>query len=284
MDILDIPERAARVFKYSLRSKRSFLLSLVTAALVLGISFDLLYGFFYTRVFNAKDPRYGPWFWTALVVVAVVAPLVYGAIEFRRARALRNRPFPENIYGIVIAPFEVYSLDPDTLGTASKLQALSVVMDQFFTATRQIMGEEEWASLFEFRLLPTFARITQKKEAADLKDSLGATLVIWGSLVQQSGKPVDVQMKLLGTELDITMGGEMQPIRNAPILAFFALSAAGAELRRRGDLAAAREMYLRARKPAAALDQLSKSTRSTEINEGSIRKIEEEIVTPRADM
>ena len=276
MDILDIPERAARVFKYSLRSKRSFLLSLVTAALVLGVSFDLIYGFFYTRILNVKDPRYGPLFWAALVATTLVAPLVYGAFEFRRARTLRNRRFAANIHGIVIAPFEFYSLDPETLGTAGKLQALSVVMDQFFAATRQIIGEEEWAPMFEFRLLPTFARITQKGEAVALMDSLGATLVIWGNLVQQSGKPIDAQIKFLGTELDITMSGPIQPVQSAPILAYFALGAAGAKLQQIGDLVGAREMLVRARKAATALDQLTKSTRSTELNEAQIKKIEEE--------
>ena len=43
--------------------------------------------------------------------------------------------------------------------------------------------------MFEFRLLPTFARITQKADAAALMESLRTTLVIWGNLVQQSGKP-----------------------------------------------------------------------------------------------
>lgn len=114
-----MPERAARVFKYSLRSTRSFLLSPVTAAVVLGVSFDLIYGFFYTRILNVKDPRYGPFFWTALVATTLIAPLVYGAFEFQRARTLRNRRFSANVHGIVIAPFEVYSLDPETLGTAS---------------------------------------------------------------------------------------------------------------------------------------------------------------------
>ncbi len=150
-------------------------------------------------------------------------------------------------------------------------------MDQFFAASRQIMGEEDWASMFEFRLLPTFARITQKRDALALMNSLGATLVMWGNLVQQSGKPIDAQIKFLGTDLDITMSGSIQPVQSAPILAYFALGAAGSKLQQTGDLVGAREMFVRARKAAAALDQLTKSTSSTELNEAQIKKIEEEV-------
>jgi hypothetical protein len=81
MDIVDIPNQVGRSLKYSVRSRSSFLVSLISAFLVLGIAYDVVYGFFYTRILNAKDPFYGPLFWIGLLVIAVLLPLLFGSLS-----------------------------------------------------------------------------------------------------------------------------------------------------------------------------------------------------------
>lgn len=57
MDIVDIPTQVARALKYSVRSRCTFLLSLLSAFFLLGISFDLLYGFS-TQGYSTRRSRF----------------------------------------------------------------------------------------------------------------------------------------------------------------------------------------------------------------------------------
>ncbi|MBI4299844.1 MAG: hypothetical protein HY677_01820 [Chloroflexi bacterium] len=274
MEITDIPSQIARAFKYSLRSKTSFLLSLLAAGLVLGVSFDLLYGFGYRRVFNTKDAHYGPTFWSSLLFVALVLPVASGLYSILRARA-QTRPFQPGRYGIAIAPFEVFSLDPDTLGTSSKLQALDTVMNQFFTAANGIINQENWAQSFEFRFLPPNIRIHNTQEAVAQRTSLGATLIIWGEVIQQSYSPLRIVFHLLGTELDLTMQGPLDPFTPIPFLKFCALSAAAFSHRANGEHQRARELFLLARSPASELDKQANTNTNVAIIDGCVSKLDD---------
>jgi hypothetical protein len=131
MDITDIPDQLGKAFKYSLRSPSSFFLSLLTAMVVFGFAYDLVYGFGYIRWHNVKDPQYGWPYFAGLVFVAILVPLTIGVTAYARARA-KARPFRAGEIGIAIAPFEVFLVAPETLGTASMLQALDIVSTQFF--------------------------------------------------------------------------------------------------------------------------------------------------------
>src|SRR5438093_285433 len=153
---------------------------------------------------NVKEPYYGICFWVGLTVVALVLPLGVAVKGVLRAW-VQTWPFQGGKYGVVVAPFEVISFDPDTLGTSSKLQALDVVMNQFFAAEQQIISEEDWSNNFEFRFLPPYARILKKQDAIERRASMGATLIIWGSVVQQSYTQLRVVLHLLGDEVDLTL-------------------------------------------------------------------------------
>ena len=78
MGITDIPDQIAKAFKYSLRSPGAFALSLITAVVVFGFAYDLLYSFWYVRWFNAKDTHYGLFYVAGLVLVSLVIPLAIG--------------------------------------------------------------------------------------------------------------------------------------------------------------------------------------------------------------
>lgn len=264
MEITDIPNQIALAFKYSLRSKASFLLSLLAAVLMLGISFDLLYSFFYTRVFNAKDTHYGPIFWAGLLFIAVIVPLAVGLYSVLHVRA-QTRPFQPGKYGIAIAPFEVFSLDTETLGTSSKLQALDTVMNQFFMAANRIIKQDEWAKNFEFRVLPSNIRVLNIQDAVTQRTSLDATLIIWGEVIQQSYSPLKLDFHFLGTELDLTMQGLLDPFTLIRFLKFFALSAAAFSNKANGEYKRARELFLLARGPASELDKQGKDNNNTNV-------------------
>jgi hypothetical protein len=63
MVITDIPDQIAKAFKYSLRSPGAFTFSLITAIVVFGFAYDLIYSFWYVRWHDAKDAHYGwPYF------------------------------------------------------------------------------------------------------------------------------------------------------------------------------------------------------------------------------
>jgi hypothetical protein len=277
MEIIDIPSSIAKALKYSLRSRASFLLSLLAAILVLGISFDLLYSFYYTRAFNIKDPYYGTFFWAGLTVAAVIFPLGIAVVGLLRARG-QTRPFQGSKYGIAIAPFEVISLDPDTLGAASKLQALDVVMSQFFAAVQRIIGEEDWSKDFEFRFLPPYARILSKRDAIERRAALSATVIIWGSLVQQSYSPIRTELRVLGTEVDLELKGSLDPSSGpAQTLELCVLLAAAFSHRAAGEYTKARELFVLARVPADQLDSLSKSNKNVGLIDHFMQGVDEQI-------
>ena len=252
--LFDIPDQIANGLKYSVRSWRSFLLSLAGAVLVLGISYDLLYSFFYTRIYNTKDARYDRLFWWSLILVAVVVPIVFAALRLISS-AFQMRKFRGNTFGVAIAPFEVFSLDPGTLGAASKLQALDEVMNQFFVASQRLLTQEDWTKDFEFRILPPYARILTMSDALKQRESIGATLLIWGSVVQES--KLQTNFHLLGTELDLTLTGTPDPFYPVFSLKLWSLSAAALKLKAERQYDRAKQFLILAREPAGKLDALA---------------------------
>jgi hypothetical protein len=112
-------------------------------------------------------------------------------------------------FGIAIAPFDVCSLDPDTLGTSAKLQALDVVTKQFFSAVQRIISEEDWSKDFEFRFLPANVQIHRKKDAIARTKSLDATMLIWATILQHSNRPINMTMCVLGPDLDMKIDGSL---------------------------------------------------------------------------
>ncbi len=273
LGLTDIPQQIATVLKYSLRSRTSFLSSLIGAIFVLGFAFDLLYGFFYTRVFNAKAIHYGHAFWIGLVAVALVVPLTVGLIRLILAER-QLRPFPPGKHGVAIAPFDAVSLDPDTLGTASKLGALDAVMTQFFKAQQRIIEDEEWSKDFEFRFLPPFVQVQKKKDAATRLQAMAATLIIWGQINQESGAHLKVTMHFLGPQLDIKLDGDLLPSLTINLLEYFALCAAGFANQGKGDLVQARRMFELARTPGSQIDQMAKSNSNVAAVDDFIRRLD----------
>jgi hypothetical protein len=257
VEITDIPQQISTALKYSLRSRSSFFFSLFSAALVCGAAYDLSYAFLYTRLFNAKDAHYGPMFWQGLVLFSVVVPVAAGIIKLLIARR-QERTFPPNKYGVVIAPFDVVSLDPETLGTSSKLRALDELMTQFFTAQERIIEEEDWSKDFEFRFLPPYAHMHNRRDAEDRLQSMRAVLVIWGQIVQETGKTVRATMLLVGPELNLTM--ELPCLETkivATSLKFYALVAAAFSEKAAGRPGEAIGIFTMAKTPAAELDRMT---------------------------
>lgn len=195
MDITDIPDQIAKAFKYSLRSRSAFALSLVTAALVFGIGYDLLYGFWYTRWHNVKDAEYRWPYFAGLVLVAIVLPSASGLVACLRARA-QAAPFKTGQIGIAIAPFQVFSVSPETLGTANVLQALDIVSTQFFLMVENTLSEFEAAKDLKFRFLPSYINIGSEQEALQSRQRLHAIMVIWGSIIQRSRQPLEIRLHL----------------------------------------------------------------------------------------
>jgi hypothetical protein len=256
MGLTDIPGQIATSLKYSLRSPRSFLLSLISAVVVLGVAFDLLYAFFYTRFYDAKDTHYGVAFWLGLCFFGAIVPLVGASITLVAAK-LKFRRFPPDKFGIAIAPFEVTSIDPDTLGTATKLASLDEAMRQYFNAAKRACDAEHWLDDFEFRFLPAYVRFQGKQDAAGRLDSMGATLVIWGEILQQHDQPLKMNQNILGAKVDMRMAGPMELSHHGSFLAFWALCGAGFRLGDAGKRNEAVNMFALAKKgPASALDEL----------------------------
>jgi len=254
MEITDIPAQVAIALKYSLRSPGSFMMSLIGAIVVLGIAFDLLYAFFYTRLYEVKDPHYGVVFWIGLCFFGAAVPLVCAIISLVSAK-LKMRPFPHDKFGIAIAPFEVCSLDPDTLATSTKLACMDEAMRQYFDSTKRACEAEHWLDDFEFRFLPSYVRFRSKQDATKLWKFMGATLVIWGEILQQRNVPLTMTQNLLGPEVDIKSGGPMELSLAGAFLAFYALSCAGYLLGEGGKRAEAVKKFSLAKDgPATVLD------------------------------
>ena len=274
MDIVDIPDQVGTVFKYSLSSRRSFILSIVAASIVLGAAFDVLYGFFYTRAFNVKDPHYGAAFWAALIVIAILVPIGQGVIRIAAARRSME-PFGEHVLGVAIAPFDVSSLDPDTISTAKKLAALDEAMRQYFGSAQRAVQGAHWMDDFEFRFLPPYVHVHSKEDAGRLRASLRATLFIWGEIQQQAGQPLRMAQHLLGSELDMNISGAIDLGSAGVILAYFALGAAASLLKERGLVPEARAKWILARGPAQEMDKLTKSTSNSELVERCVAELQQ---------
>jgi hypothetical protein len=254
MDITDIPGQIAKAFKYSLRSSSTFLLSMVTALLAFGIGYDLLYGFWYIRRHNVKDPAYGTPYFIGLLVVSVLFPLTIGLIALFRARA-QARPFKVARIGISIAPFEVFSVSPETLGTANVLQALDIVSTQFFRVVKNTLSEYEAAKELEFRFLPAFTKITSKQEAVQYCTKLRAAMVVWGSITQRSRQPLEIRLNLQAASESYSFSHlSIEQFPMLPLQFFIFFEAAKAALKN-GDMARARQFFVQARPLGEELDK-----------------------------
>jgi hypothetical protein len=195
VDIIDIPDQVAKALKYSLRSRSAFFTSLVTAMLVCGIAYDLVYAFWYVRFHNVKDAEFGWPYFVGFLLLSIMVPLGIGALAYFHSRA-QLRPFKRGQIGIAIAPFEVFSVAPETLGTANVLHALDIVSTEFFRVVQSTLNEYEIARDFEFRFLPQYARITTELQAVKYRAELSATMVVWGMITQRSQQPMDIRFNL----------------------------------------------------------------------------------------
>jgi hypothetical protein len=281
MSIVDIPEQVARVLKYSLRSKSSFIFSLLTASVVLGFAWTLLYEFFYTRVYGKAEAQYGTIFWIGLGVCGAFFPLVYGAVTITRAW-LQTRPFETDKFGIAIAAFDVLSVDPDTLGTAGKLGALDEAMRQYFTVARRASRDAGWLDEFDLRFLPPYVRIETKEDAERWKKNLNATLIVWGQIIIESKTIRFHEQNFVGTKLEMKLSGNVpiNPELGGNMLALYALTSAGFILRDRNKLDRAKQMFGLAISPARKLDE--KNERSgTQTYEAMLQGFISELSTPK---
>jgi len=165
----DIPAQIGRVVQFSVRNKTSFVLSYVTAVFAIGFAADLIYSFVYTAITNSKDAHYGTAAWLVLGFSAFGILLIAGLCA--GLQAWKNvRPFSGKKYGVAIAPFDVFSIDPDVLGTPSKKQGLENAVAQFFSAVLARLREKAWYDDFEFRSLPPFVRVAIKpKRTLDVR-------------------------------------------------------------------------------------------------------------------
>jgi len=257
MGITDIPDQIAKAIKYSLRSPSSFAVSLVTAMVVFGIAYDLAYSFAYIRILDVKDAKYGPVYGWGLLIVAVAIPVALGLLAYLRARH-RARPFDPAVLGIAFAPFEVFSVAPETLGTASLLQALDIVGTQFISVVENNLNEYGWAKEFEFRFLPQYMRIKTKEQAIEQRSALGATLLFWGVITQRTRMPLEIKLNLQG--MVQTYNFTDFSVEDFPMvtLNFFTLFEGAKALRAAGVDARAIYLFEQARPLAIMMDAKSK--------------------------
>lgn len=254
MTLIDIPGALVAALKYSQRSRATFVLSIITSSLTLGLAFDLVYGFVIPRWFHVKDPSYGHFYWRAQIVVMAALPLLAATLAAVRARA-KLKPFPRDRFGIAIAPFENFSVDVDTLGTATKLAALDGVISQFFAVSQLMLEQQPWGQAFELRRLPPYTRVHVKAEAQRLADAMGATLVVWGFVVHKPKGATVIHMHLLGRKVDLDLDVSVDPVFLSRTMQFFFLVVAAFHEEAAGALSNARQMLEHARQPAEFLDK-----------------------------
>jgi hypothetical protein len=271
----DIPAQVGRVIRFSVRSPSSFFLSLVTSMFVVGFAADLFYGFLYTRIYNVKDASYTPFAWVFLSLLALGLPLLSGL--YALASAYRKLwPFGAAKYGVAITPFDVFSLDPDVLGTPSKKQALEEVIPQFFNAMLARFHESEWYNWLEFRYLPPFVRINTQADAQTKRAKLRAELMIWGKIVQKFGDPLSIEINLAGLETNLKFTGPADPLRMADIFSFFILGSTGYSLMKSGHAEPAIRLLKEAQKFAPELDKTTNSgTNHANMIAGWLREAEQ---------
>jgi hypothetical protein len=251
VEIIDIPAQLSKAFSYSGRSWKGFGLSVLLGMLATGVIFDLAYGFFYQRIYNAEHVYYGSRYWVTLAGVSVLLPCAFavGSVAWWRFQA---RHFRGEKFGIAIAPFEVVSVHVDTMSTSDKLQALDEAIQQFFAATQQVLHEEEWAPNFDFRMLPANVRVRDQQEAAAKFKAMGATLLIWGQVIQEN--ELQMRMRLTGIELNMTFTGPVSPLFLSPSLKLWSLMAAFMVLKQKGAFREAEQYLDLALVPARQVD------------------------------
>lgn len=272
MGITDIPDQIAKAFKYSLRSPGAFCLSLITAIVVFGFAFDLTYSFWYVRWHNVKDPQYGWPYFAGLLLVSVVIPVTIGMSAFARARG-QGQPFGAEEVGIAIAPFEVFSVDPETLGAASTLHALDVVSTQFFRVVQNTLREYPLAQELKFRFLPQYTKITSNQAAVEHLKRLGAALVVWGNITQRSQQPLEIRLEMQAAVHTYTFSQlSIEQFPMLPLQYFTFLEAAEAVLRR-GDAERARRLFEQARPLGAELDKEHKGMGCVDSVDGFLAKL-----------
>lgn len=253
MGITDLPDQIAKALKYSLRSPSSFIVSLLSAMVVCAIAFDLVWGFAFVRWYDVKDAHYGWWYWVGMSIAALALPLSVGAVAVMRTLH-RARAFAADEIGIAIAPFEVFSVDPETLGTSSVLQALDIVGTQFFRLVESTLNEYEWAQDFKFRFLPPHVRIKSQSTAKERRSGLGATLMVWGVITQRAKEPLEIRLELQAADHNYSFS--RLSVEHFPMhaLQFFILMEATKAVVKRGDTPRARRMYEQALALAVEVD------------------------------
>ena len=271
MGIDDIPSQVARVLKYSTRTFGSFLLSLTIATFVVGFSIDLLYGFFYQRLTGEEHARYGQLYWMIFGCTTLLVPIIAGIAAYAASWKLQRRFDPQR-YGVAIAPPEVFSLDPDVLGTPTKIQALQDVLKQFFDATKHLLMEKPWFQLFEFRFLPPSVRVSTAQDAERLRIALGASILLWGNVIQQIDKPLYFELHLSGRDTNLNMSGSVDPQSFLLFFQYYLLSATAYSIWKGGEYDSARQLFNFALEPANAIDDRLQSDGKPRTQVAQIRR------------
>ena len=214
--------------------------------MVFGVAYDLIYSFAYVRLYDVKDPRYGPLYGWGLLALALGLPATIGIVASIGAW-IQAFPFKSSDLGIAIAPFEVFSVAPETLGTSTMLQALDIVGTEFFRVVENTMNNHEWAKEFKFRFLPQYLRVKNKDAAVKHCAALQATVLVWGVITQRSRQALEVRLTLQGAVKQYEFTNfSIEEFPLAPLQLFILLE--GAEtLRSRGAHSRAIDMLVQGR-------------------------------------
>ena len=62
-------------------------------------------------------------------------------------------------YGVGIVPFDIVSINPETLSSFDKIRTLDEVMHQLFLAIDLLLDNNEYSKSFECRVLPPGLKI-----------------------------------------------------------------------------------------------------------------------------
>jgi len=260
VNVFDLLGQVQRAFRYA-RSWGSLFTSLGIVCVLTGLTFDFLYGFLDRRIGNTPHTHYGPLYWVILVTLCVLLPAAYAAYRVTSWLVLL-RPFASDKLGIAIAQFEVWSASSGQLSQTDRLNAMSQVIPTFFQTLRSRLSDDpQWSESFVLKFLPPTLHIRNAKEAKALLAKQHATLIVWGLLVQKASGVLQIELHLIGDELQVTLTGSMDDFSFLDTGSLFikANSLVGAAMtaKRDQDYRACTRFMQMALVPARELDQRS---------------------------
>jgi hypothetical protein len=185
MELTEIPSVVLKIFRYTSSTRRSWLISIVLVLSITVLVFDLSYSFVYNRVHNVNDTKYDSNYWIILAIATVSASAFYMAYSFFSYK-YKLRKFGGKKYGVGIVPFDVISINPDTLSSFEKMRTLDEVMYQLFLAINLLLDDDDYSNEFEIRTLPPGLKIHNQQSSIKLLKKLNAVLIIRGILKEDT--------------------------------------------------------------------------------------------------